>query len=445
MSKFLICTISVIGHVSPALPIARELVDRGHQVYWYTGREFQAKVASTGAHFMPAVDLSPEWMAKWMARRNALQGVAQLKFDLKYGFIDAAVQQVQDLTEILRDFPADVILADFCFLGAAWLHEQGGPPWAGFSVSALAFSSRDTAPFGLGLKPDASALGQFRNRGLNWLTDRVLFKEVTTYMNQVRADLGLAPSQTSFFNIISPFLHLVGSVPEFEYPRRDLPDRVHFVGPLLGNIATEFTPPDWWEELNGDIPVIHVTQGTITTDPERLIVPTLQALASENVLVVATTFDRSLESLLPEGIPANARIASFIPYLQLLPHVDLMITNGGFNGVQMALANGVPVIGAGKSEDKPEICARIEWLGVGIDLKADKPTPAQIRSAVAKVLADPGYQNRAQDLQRRMSEYDAPSIATTLLEQLATTQQPVTDSSAAAIISTRSNIIEPVD
>jgi hypothetical protein len=220
-------------------------------------------VASTGAHFILAVDLSPEWMA----RRNALLGVA-LKFDLKHDFIDAAVRQVKDLTEILQDFPADAILANFCFLGAAWLHEQGGPPWVGFSVSALAFSSRDTAPFGLGMKPDASALGQFRNRGLNWLTDRTIFKEVTAYMTQVRADLELPPSQTSFFNIISPFLHLVGSVPEFEYPRRDLPvgvasqneNRVHFVGPLLGNIATEFTQPDWWEELQGGLPVIHVTK-----------------------------------------------------------------------------------------------------------------------------------------------------------------------------------------
>jgi MGT family glycosyltransferase len=428
MAKFLICTISAIGHVSPALPISRELVARGHQVCWYTGSEFQAKVASTGARFIPAADTSPEWLAEWMARRNALQGIAQLKFDLKYGFIDAAVKQVKDLTAILRDFPADVILADFCFLGAAWLHEQGGPPWAGFSVSALAFSSRDTAPFGLGMKPDASAFGQFRNRGLNWLTDRVIFREVTTYMNKVRADVGLAPSQTSFFNIISPFLHLVGSVPEFEYPRRDLPDRVHFVGSLLGNIATEFTPPDWWEELNGDLPVVHVTQGTITTDPERLIVPTLRALASENILVVATLFDRSIDSILPDGIPANARIASFIPHSQLLPHVDVMITNGGFNGVQMALAHGVPLIGAGKSEDKPEICARIDWLGVGSDLKTDKPTPEQIRAAVGKVLADRGYKNRAQDLQRTMSKYNAPAIAATLLEQLAIAQQPVSGS-----------------
>jgi MGT family glycosyltransferase len=425
MARFLICTISVTGHVSPALPIARELVDRGHQVYWYTGSDFQAKVESTGAHFIPAVDISPEWMAKWTARRNALQGVAQLKFDLKYGFIDAAVKQVKDLTEILQDFPADAILADFCFLGAAWVYEQGGPPWAGFSVSALAFSSRDTAPFGLGMKPDASAFGQFRNRGLNWMTDRVVFREVTAHMNRVRADLGLAPSQSSFFNIISPFLHLVGSAPEFEYPRRDLPDRVHFVGPLLGNIVTEFTPPDWWEELNGELPIVHVTQGTIATDPERLIVPTLRALASENVLVVATIFDRSIDSILPDEMPANARIASFIPHSQLLPHVDVMLTNGGFNGVQVALANGVPLIGAGQSEDKPEICARIEWLGVGIDLKTDKPTPEKIRAAVGKVLADHSYKNHAQDLQRTMSEYDAPAIAATLLEQLAITQQPV--------------------
>jgi UDP:flavonoid glycosyltransferase YjiC (YdhE family) len=260
---------------------------------------------------------------------------------------------------------------------------------------------------------------------LNWLTDQVIFREVTAHMNQVRAALGLAPSQTSFFNIISPFLHLVGSVPAFEYPRRDLPAQVHFAGPLLDNIATEFTPPDWWEELKGDLPMVHVTQGTITTDPERLIVPTLRALALENVLVVATLFDRSIESILPDEIPANARIASFIPHSQLLPHVDVMITNGGFNGVQMALANGVPLIGAGKSEDKPEICARIEWLGAGIDLKTDKPTPAQIRSAVGKVLADRSYKNRAQDLQRTMSEYDAPAIAATLLEQLAIAQQPL--------------------
>jgi MGT family glycosyltransferase len=430
MAKFLIGTIPVIGHVSPALPIARELVARGHEVCWYTGGAFQATIESTGARFIPikrGLDYSyPKNVPQeWVDRRRALRGLAQLQFDLKHFFIGAAVGQVQDLTAILRDFPADIILADFCFLGAAWIHEQGGPPWAGFGTSVLALSSRDTAPFGSGLKPDTSPFGQLRNRGLNWLAQQMLFRKMTTYTNQIRAGLGLPPCAPSFFDTLSPFLYLAGTVPEFEYPRRELPAQVHFVGPLLSSIATEFTPPAWWNDLKGNQPIVHVTQGTVATDPEALIVPTLRALAQEEVLVVATTIGKAIESILPNAIPANARIESFIPHSELLPNVDVMITNGGYNGVQMALAHGVPMIAAGQSEDKPEVCARIEWAGVGINLKTGKPTPQQIRSAVKKLLADPRYKSRAKQFQIVIRQSDAAKLAVAQLEQLATTKQPV--------------------
>jgi UDP:flavonoid glycosyltransferase YjiC (YdhE family) len=42
----------------------------------------------------------------------------------------------------------------------------------------------------------------------------------------------------------------------------------------------------------------------------------------------------------------------------LLPHVDAMVTNGGYGGVQQALAHGVPLVVTGDSEDKPEVAAR---------------------------------------------------------------------------------------
>lgn len=323
MARFLIGTIPVVGHVSPALPIARELVNRGHEVCWYTGSAFQAQVESTGAGFAPIIcgldySYSGNVPQEWTDQRNAQRGPAQLKFDLKHFFIDAAVGQVEDLTAILREFPADVMLADFCFLGAAWVHEQGGPPWAGFGVSVLALSSQDTAPFGLGLKPDASPFRQFRNRGLNWLAQQVLFREVTAYTNQVRADLGLSACTTSFFNTLSPFLYLAGTVPEFEYPRRDLPAQVHFVGPLLSRIATEFTPPAWWDDLKGSQPIVHVTQGTVATDPEALIVPTLRALAQEDVLIVATTAGKSLV-FRPMPFPPMLELNRLFPILNYCP------------------------------------------------------------------------------------------------------------------------------
>jgi UDP:flavonoid glycosyltransferase YjiC (YdhE family) len=191
MARFLMGTIPVVGHVSPGIAIARALVERGHEVWWYTGRVFQQTVEATGARFVPitaGLDYSdPQNVPQvWTEQRNALKGAAQLKFDLKHFFIDAALGQCKDLTEILKTFPADVLLTDCFFLGAAWICEQGGPPWAEFGVSALGFSSQDTAPFGLGLQPSASWLGRLRNWALNRLTQRMLLGKLTTYTRQTR-------------------------------------------------------------------------------------------------------------------------------------------------------------------------------------------------------------------------------------------------------------------
>lgn len=437
MARFLIGTIPIVGHVSPALPIARRLVERGHDVWWYTGRAFQSVVEATGAHFAPIVswlDYSdPQNVPPSLTeQRNAVRGLAQLKFDLRHFFIDPALGQVKDLREILQTFPADVLLADFCFLGASWVSEQGGPPWAGFGISALAFTSQDTAPFGLGLLPNASPLGHVRNRSLNWLFQQVVFRDLTAYLDSIRVSLGLPACRRGFFDTLSPFLHLAGTIPEFEYPRSDLPPQVHFTGPLLPTLAIDFTPPAWWHELTGDTPIVHVTQGTVATNPTDLIVPTLRALEEEDVLVVATTASESIDLAQFAPIPANARIEPFLPYTHLLPHVDVMVTNGGFNGVQMALAHSIPLIAAGKSEDKPEVCARIAWSGAGIDLKTKTPTPKQIKDAVKQLLTNPSYKTSAKHLQAAIQRYDAPTIAATLLEQLADTKQPILRESVAS-------------
>ena len=367
MARFLIGTIPAVGHVNPALPIARKLVERGHEVWWYTGEEFQSNVEATGARYVPIVNAfdpsDPKKMPESvLEKRKTLQGIAKVKFEFKHFIVDGAVGQVKDYTDILRQFPADVLLSDFAFLGASWVHEKGGPP-----------------------------------------------------------------CQKSFFDaVVSPYLYLQGTVPAFEYPRSDLPRQVHFVGPLLSAPPADFTPPTWWDDLQGDRPVILVTQGTVATDLDELIVPTLQALADEDVLVVATTGGQPIESITLAQYPANVRIKPFIPYSRLLPQVDVMVTNGGYNGVQMALANGVPLVVAGQTEDKPEVCARVQWSGVGINLKTNKPTPTQIRDAVKQIRHISHYRQKAQHFQAEIARYDAPTLSATLLEQLAATQQPVT-------------------
>ena len=149
--------------------------------------------------------------------------------------------------------------------------------------------------------------------------------------------------------------------------------------------------------------MVHVTQGTVANaDLSQLLLPTLRALAGENLLVVAATGGRSpagLMSALGGAIPANARLANFLPYAKLLPRTAVMVTNGGYGGVVQALRYGVPLVVAGRSEDKPEVAARVAWSGAGLNLHTDRPAETRLRRAVRTVLNQPSYRVGASRLQ----------------------------------------------
>jgi UDP:flavonoid glycosyltransferase YjiC (YdhE family) len=195
--------------------------------------------------------------------------------------------------------------------------------------------------------------------------------------------------------VVLPDLFLQPTVPAFEYDYGPLPQGLRFIG-LLPPLHAEVTLPEWWHELDGDKPVVLVTQGTLAnSDFGELVEPALTALAGrDDLLVVATTGGRPIEAL--RGLlPANARVAQFLPFDLLLPKVSLLVTNGGYGSVSQALAAAVPIVSAGTTEDKAEVNARIAWSGVGIDLATNAPQVEELREAITRVLAEPRFRERA--------------------------------------------------
>jgi UDP:flavonoid glycosyltransferase YjiC (YdhE family) len=280
------------------------------------------------------------------------------------------------------------------------------------------------APFGLGLLPDASPLGRVRNQVLSLLATTVVFKAVSDERRRQCRTLNIRPR--GFEGIaIPPWLLLQPSVPTFEYPRTDLPPQVHFIGALLPDAPVDAALPGWWDEVvQTKLPVVLVTQGTVATDAQALIGPTLRGLADEPVLVVAAGLKDPCDTGL-KSLPDNVRWAPFVPFKPLLPHVAAYVTNGGFGGVMFALANGAPIVTARTTEDKPEVGNRVAYSGVGINLKTSNPTPEQVQAAVRRVLREPSFHERARLIQRDLAAHDAPEEAANLLEQLAATRRPV--------------------
>jgi UDP:flavonoid glycosyltransferase YjiC (YdhE family) len=112
---------------------------------------------------------------------------------------------------------------------------------------------------------------------------------------------------------------IVPTVPSFEYPRSDLPPNVRFVGRVRPQPSRHWVRPGWWSELDGDRPVVHVTQNIDDDDdPSRLIEPTIRALGDHDVFVVVSTGGRDVGDL-RVPTPANTVVSEYIPHDILLP------------------------------------------------------------------------------------------------------------------------------
>lgn len=408
MVSILIATVPIHGHVTPLLGIARHFVGRGDHVRFLTGARFADAVRATGAEHLalPAgadfddrVDLNERF-----PERATLSGPRSLAFDVIELFTRPARAQHDAVMAAHAAEPADALLVDPAFAGAAFVlghPRELRPAVVVCGVLPLSLTSRDTAPFGMGIPPLAGPLGRIRNALLAAVAARILAPARRVARTMYR-DLhgrempGAVLDWARGADAIAQF-----TVPEFEYPRSDAPSTLHFVGPVSAS-GSSAPRPAWWGDLDQPRPVVHVTQGTIANKNfGQLIGPTLCALADEDVLVVVSTGGRPLDALPP--LPANARAAEYLPYDELLPKTAVFVTNAGYGGVQYALRYGVPIVASGGQEDKPEVGARVAWAGVGRRLKRVSPAPAEIREAVQAVLRDPGYRRRAAAIAERMA------------------------------------------
>ena len=98
--------------------------------------------------------------------------------------------------------------------------------------------------------------------------------------------------------------------------------------------------------------------------------------------------------------------------------VDVMVTNGGYGAVQRALSTGVPLVVAGNTEDKPEVAARVEYFGAGVNLRTGTPTAAQVRRAVREVLSDPSFRDHARRLQSCYAPRDGVAETASALDEV---------------------------
>ncbi len=385
------------GHAFPMLALGARLAARGHDVTFETWQRWREPAEAEGMRFVAA----PEYPV-FPTRDQPLKPY------------EAVVVATAETREAMAAVSPDVVVHDILTLAPAMAAELEGVPAATLIPHVHPSSADGAAPYALGARYPRTVLGQRLWRSLSHPVEAGL-RRGRSELNETRVRLGLPPV-TRLFGGISEQLCLVGTFPQLEYPRA-WPSHVKIVGPLI------WEPPfGEVESPPGDAPLVLIAPSTAQDPEHRLLRAALLGLGREPVRVLAATNRRPLAR--PVDVPPNARLVEWLSYSRTMPRASVVISHAGHGTVARALESGCPVLAVPHSGDMGENAARIDWAGVGVRLPWRFLSPATLRLAVRRVLAEPMLAERARALSAWAATHDGASTAADLVEQLAEVPAP---------------------
>jgi UDP:flavonoid glycosyltransferase YjiC (YdhE family) len=370
------------GHAFPTIALGRELARRGHEVTVETWSRWRVPVEAAGMRLAAA----PE--------HRVFPPLAPY---------DAVVRAAASTARLIDALAPDAVVADVLTLAPALAAERAGVPWATLVPHVWPVGERGMPPYSIGARAPRTALG----RALWAQTDRLVARGLARgrdELDDARRRLGLEPLRR-FHGGQSERLVLVATLPELETPR-SWPAHVHVVGPMPFELPSPAVAPP-----PGDDPLVVVAPSTSQDPAQRLLRAVLEGLARERVRVLAAT-GRPLDPAL--DVPANARVAPWLPYATAMRACDLVVGHGGHGTLVRALACGAPVLAVPAGGDMNENAARLDRAGLGVRLPRRLASPRAIRLAVRRALADERMRARV----RALHVPDGPARGADLLEAL---------------------------
>jgi len=423
--KILLASLAVDGHFNPLTKIAVQLKHSGDDVRWYTGTRYAGRLADLGIVHYPfhrAIEHTPENLHELYPERARLTGPRAISFDAEKIFASNVGNFVDDLADIQAAFDFEVLVVDVAMLVQRIAIESLDVPVVSVVPIANMQSDSIVPPLAFGLKPAAGWLGRVRDRILRVVSERVVLAPARKRYASILADRGVAvPKSTGLFDepYVTSAAVIQSGTASFDFPRSAVNPRVHYVGPLLPYSVAEPTTLPFADRIGRYTTTVLVTQGTVDNkDQTKLIIPTIEALMNTDTLVLISTGRWASDDLRRRYPADNVVIEDYMDFAAVLSQVDVFVTNGGFGGVMLSLAHGVPIVCAGINEGKSDVNAHVDYHRVGVNLGTQRPRPGDLRRAVQRVAAEPAWTARAQAFRAELAAYDPPKIAERIIHSV---------------------------
>jgi len=395
--KVLCTTLPEYGHFHPMVPLARALVEAGHEVAFATAAEFCPRVERTGFTAFPAG-----------LNHEAQLGEARLRYPDAYAMAPGQERFLEFVPRMLAGVAAPAMLDDLVPLVGGWRPD------------IIVHDEADSAG------PVAA-----KAAGIPWVSHGV---GILRPLDAIRlAGTTLAPAAEHWGVEVGPlggmleYLYLGICPPGVQPPHEPGLEVGHLIRALFDAAPDEGLPP-WVPDLP-PVPTVYVTMGTIFNRMVGLFGQVLEGLRDEEINVIVTVgYDGDPQAWGPQ--PANVHIERYIPQSLLLPYCDVVVGQGGWSFLSV-LAHGLPMVLMPQGANQFYHSQACVNCGAARRLMPDSISADAIRSEVREVLDNPGYRERASLVQAEMEAMPEPAEVVGLVEWVERERQPLTRSDAA--------------
>jgi len=395
VSRFLFVVPPLAGHTYPTVAVGNELAGRGHQVAWAGHAEIVGPLLPAGAYLIPVgTPAAVAEMEAIQARSRGLRGAAALRFLWEDFLIPLAASMVPGVEAAIDEFAPDALVVDQQAVAGALVARRRGLRWA----TSATTSAELTDPFAL------------MPRLADW---------VTRCLRDFQRSFGVPEAEARTGDLrFSDHLVLAFSTEALVGPPERFPGHYVFVGPSIGvrsdRSSSAAFPWDWLDPARQHV---LVSLGTVNRDAgRRFFTAAAEAVAPlgeriQTVLVAPTD--------LLDAPSDHVLVREFVPQLELLPHLDAVVSHAGHNTVCESLAHGVPLVVAPIRDDQPIVAQQVVDAGAGIRVRFGRVGATELREAVTAVLDDSAYRTADQRIRASFDAAGGAAAAADHLEKLA--------------------------
>lgn len=365
MSKIVFFCIPAHGHTNPTLGVVRELISRGHQVWYYSYNMLKEKIEATGATFVACDDYD---MEQKLDPKDAARIGNDMAFSTKI-LVDTTLALNDTVCNDMKKLKPDCIVADSMAVWGKAVAMKLGIPFVS-STTTFAFNQHSAKIMKKGLGDLFSMLFSMPkvNKQIKRLQDNGY---------PVKNILDILQNDDNTHTVVY-------TSPEFQPCADTFSDKYAFVGPSI-RPTTEVI------EKTKDR-LIYISMGTVNNDMLPFYKRCISALADTDYQVIMSIGNLvSVDDFGP--LPKNISIYTHVDQIAVLQKADVFISHCGMNSVNESLYFKVPLIMLPQTSEQGGVAERVHQLGAGI--KLIKTDDNSIRDAISKVLADNSYKQNA--------------------------------------------------